>query len=200
MVEALERIGLPAAVLHRDGRVLARNEGLQKLDRQFLIGARDALVLANPAANELFMQSLGRLTISRNVGPVMSFPVPADETHPAQIAHLVPIKGAANDVFSRAMGILVVTPLATPRAPSKEVLNGLFDLTPAEARVAQAVIEGKTVNALADELGLSPGTLRQQLKSVLTKTGTKRQADLVGLLAASGIPYRSKDNSPIESK
>ena len=103
MVEALERVGLPAAVLRGDGRVLALNVPLQSLNEQFVIGARDRLALTNAAANDLFVQALETLGTGHGA-TVRSFPVPADDQNCASIAHLLPIKGAGNDVFTGAMG------------------------------------------------------------------------------------------------
>jgi DNA-binding CsgD family transcriptional regulator len=199
MVNALERVGLPAAVLRGDGRVLALNGPLQSLNQQFVIGARDRLALKNAATNQLLVQALETLGASQE-GSVRSFPVPADDQNAASIAHLLPIKGAGNDVFTGALGILLVTPLTAPQAPPEDVLNGLFDLTPAEARVAHAIIGGKTVNEVADEFEHSLGTVRQQLKAVLAKTGVRRQAELVGLFAISGLPMRSTGPVPGKSK
>lgn len=59
-----------------------------------------------------------------------------------------------------------------------------FDLTPAEARVAIALARGASVVDVATELAVSPHTIRAQVKAVLAKTGTSRQAELVSLLAA----------------
>jgi DNA-binding CsgD family transcriptional regulator len=95
----------------------------------------------------------------------------------------VPIKRQARDIFSGATFLLIVTPLASPRAPSSEVLNGLFDLSPTEARTAQGLVEGKSIDEVAVANGLSRETIRTQLKSVLSKTGMRRQSELVGLLA-----------------
>ncbi|NJL08424.1 MAG: helix-turn-helix transcriptional regulator, partial [Methylacidiphilales bacterium] len=61
------------------------------------------------------------------------------------------------------------------------------DLTPAEARVARALIEGQSVTDFARTVGLSPETTRTQLKSVFAKTGTRRQIELVALLAGKGL-------------
>ena len=66
------------------------------------------------------------------------------------------------------------------------LLQGLFDLSPAEARVACGIAERQTIEAIADELGVSRETVRCQLKSVLAKTGTKRQLDLALLLVGAG--------------
>lgn len=109
----------------------------------------------------------------------------------AVIAHLVPIKRAAHDIFAGAFSVLVVTPLAAPQSPSEDLLNGLFDLTPAEARVARSIVDGKTVESLASNLGLSRETVRTQLKSVLAKTGTDRPSELIHLLVGKKLPFHT---------
>jgi DNA-binding CsgD family transcriptional regulator len=88
----------------------------------------------------------------------------------------------ARDIFTDAAGLIVVTPLASPRAPAAAVLEGLFDLTPAEARVASALTGGATIREISRQIGIGEETVRSQLKAVFEKTGTRRQAELVGLL------------------
>jgi DNA-binding CsgD family transcriptional regulator len=183
MVETLKQIGLPAAVLRQNGQVLATNDLFQLLSEQITIGAFDEISVKNPASDALMKQSLVRLTETRDTSEVKSIPIPAIPDQPPLVAHLIPIKGAAHDIFSRAFAILVITPLHAPSAPTEDVLNGLFDLSPAEVKVAQGIISGKTIDDVADELKLSRETIRNQLKSVFAKTGTGRQAQLVGLLA-----------------
>ena len=62
------------------------------------------------------------------------------------------------------------------------------DLTAAEARVARAIAQCRTVEQIAAEAGTSPQTVRSQLKGVMAKTGVSRQAELVGLLAGAALP------------
>jgi DNA-binding CsgD family transcriptional regulator len=64
----------------------------------------------------------------------------------------------------------------------------LFDLTPAEARVARGISEAQTVDTVADALGVSRETVRTQLKAVLAKTGVAKQTELVNLLAGKVLP------------
>jgi DNA-binding CsgD family transcriptional regulator len=59
-----------------------------------------------------------------------------------------------------------------------------FDLSPAEARVAAKMASGMTVEKIAAENGVAVATVRSQVKSMLAKTGTKRQVDLVCLLTS----------------
>jgi DNA-binding CsgD family transcriptional regulator len=188
MVDTLGLLGLPAAVLRRNGRSLAANAAFEALDKQFKSGAFDSLTFASPSSNALFYEALEQLQSERSRGGSRSIPVPAVGDHLPAIAHLMPVRGAANDIFARAFAVLVVTPLAAPSAPADDVLNGLFDLTPAEARVTQGIVRGETIDMLAIAIGVSRETIRTQLKAAMVKTGTSRQAELVGLLASVQMP------------
>jgi DNA-binding CsgD family transcriptional regulator len=58
-----------------------------------------------------------------------------------------------------------------PQAPPVELVQSLFDLTPAEARVARGLASGKTVDDIAIDGGTSPNTIRTHVRGVLEKTG-----------------------------
>ena len=78
----------------------------------------------------------------------------------------------------------MLTPIALPDAPPVELVQSLFDLTPAEARVARELTVGKTAQGIASESGVSLNTVRTHVRGVLEKTGCARQADVVALLTA----------------
>ena len=61
-------------------------------------------------------------------------------------------------------------------------LMRLFDLTPAEAGVALALITGRSIAQIVAARGVSRNTVRTQLAGILRKTGTHRQSELVRLL------------------
>jgi DNA-binding CsgD family transcriptional regulator len=65
-------------------------------------------------------------------------------------------------------------------------LQRLFGFTPAEARVALALLAGATVREAAARLDVSYHTVRHQLQNLLDKTGTTRQAELIALLTRAG--------------
>jgi DNA-binding CsgD family transcriptional regulator len=180
MAHTLNELGLPGAVLKIDGSVLASNTLFETLNKQFVALSGGRVAIKHRAAQNLLVSAL---TLSARVasGSNHSIAIPADEDHGACIAHLVPIKRQARDIFSGAALLLIVTPLATPSAPSSEILNGLFDLSPAEARTARSLVEGKNTEEIALAHGLSRETIRTQLKAILAKTGMRRQSELVGL-------------------
>ena len=179
-VEGLNLIGLPAAVLADQRRVLAANRALLACAPDVRIAAGDRVEFANANAHALFVSACaGR---SPKFGAGASVPVPRSPTRPAFVAHVVPMRGRGRDIFSGADLLLYLTPVIQQAGPPPEILQALFDLSPAEARVAAMIAEGHSVKAIAESLSVQPNTIRVQLKAVFSKTGTGRQPELVSLL------------------
>lgn len=63
-----------------------------------------------------------------------------------------------------------------------DALAAALGITRAEALLAQALLEDKTIFDYADERQISRHTVRSQLKSLMNKTETKRQSELIKLL------------------
>lgn len=91
------------------------------------------------------------------------------------------------------VGIQVIDPeLATLPEPS--VLQRLFELTSAEAHFCCKLASGLNVKEISQVLDVSENTARTHLKRTLSKTGTRRQAELISLLhrittqTSSGTP------------
>lgn len=57
-------------------------------------------------------------------------------------------------------------------------------LTPAEARITNLLLEHMSLPPISQELGVSINTVRSQLRSILEKTGARRQAELVRMLSS----------------
>jgi DNA-binding CsgD family transcriptional regulator len=89
--------------------------------------------------------------------------------------------------------VLIVTPVDRAAVPGAEVLQGLFDLTPAEAKLAAQIGKAKSPREAARALGITEGTARVTLKQVLSKTGLRRQAELVSLLSGMALKPGDKD-------
>src|SRR3954470_3143314 len=79
----------------------------------------------------------------------------------------------------QAITLLVLLDLDECLQPEATILQEVFGLTKAEARLAVRLACGETVEDIAEEHDVSISTARVQLKSVFAKTGTSRQAELV---------------------
>lgn len=62
------------------------------------------------------------------------------------------------------------------------ILQEAHGLTRCEAVVASMLVDGHSIEDIAEELAVEISTARSHLKKVFTKTGTHRQSDLVRLL------------------
>jgi DNA-binding CsgD family transcriptional regulator len=185
-VAALERIGLAAAVLRSGGRVLAGNDRFHALVPSLFQDRNTRLTMAEAGADALLGAAIAG--IGAGEAGVRSIPVAATEERPPAIVHVLPVRGAAHDIFTSAAALVIATLVVPGETPGAEVLQGLFDLTPAEARVARLIGNGETLAEIAAAGGRSEQTVRGQLKAILAKTGVRRQAELVGLLRGVPLP------------
>ncbi|HRN62300.1 MAG TPA: hypothetical protein PK743_03115 [Luteimonas sp.] len=78
--------------------------------------------------------------------------------------------------------LVFVSLLASSAQVPADTLRQAFNLTSAEALLAQALLRHRSLAACRDALGKSHETLRTQLKALFAKTGTRQQSELVQLL------------------
>lgn len=69
-----------------------------------------------------------------------------------------------------------------PAAHDNSAWQKRFGLTRAEARLAAHLLGGGTTASYAAKQGLSPHTVRNQLRAIYAKTNTNRQVSLLQLL------------------
>lgn len=185
IVDTLDKAGMPAAILSGQDRILAANSAFEAMKEQVVFLAHGKLALADVASNRLLAQALHAIRAS--VTTMNSIPVPAQADSSAAVIHALPLPGEASDVFYGATAIVIVTKLDRSTSPSAEILTGLFDLTPAEATVANRILAGLSVNEVAIERRISRETVRSQVKKILAKTGSQSQADFIRRLAPLAI-------------
>ncbi len=100
------------------------------------------------------------------------------------VLHAVPL---SNEADPGPHTVLILLDLGSSPLPRASVLQRMFALTPAEAKLAIEIASGATPTEIAAENLVSMATVRSQLASVLAKTQTRRQAELVALLARLAI-------------
>ncbi len=96
--------------------------------------------------------------------------------------------------FVAELAVFVQDP-AQLQQPPAEALANLYGLTPAELRVTMLLVAGAPIHDIADRLGVKSNTVRTYIKSLLSKTDTSRQVDLVRLLTALSPPVGSPDQT-----
>lgn len=183
---ALASVGLAAGAVSSTGVVVSVNAAFESVKGVFSAGAFGRIGLRDGAANLLLQTALS--AVQSDMEPlVRTVPVAATQETEPVLVHVLPLRGGARDIFSRASAIIIAASVrASSLVPAASILTGLFDLTPAEARLATALAGGDTVADYAAKVHVSVPTVRSHLSQVMAKTGTLRQAQLVALLKSAG--------------
>jgi DNA-binding CsgD family transcriptional regulator/PAS domain-containing protein len=177
-------------------------------DAVFLLGGQGQVHHANSAAERLVARARG-LTLTRGR---LASPMPdqnrrlqaliavATSPDPEQRSggslaimapdRLLPLSVTVTPVRSERLALfddgpcalVCVTDLEASLSLSHGRLSELLNLSPAEARVAMALFEGRTPKEAAESLRLSFYTVRAHLARIFDKTGTSRQAELMRLM------------------
>jgi DNA-binding CsgD family transcriptional regulator len=96
---------------------------------------------------------------------------------------VAPVASEGLAVFHGGPSVIVcVTDLEAGVNLPEQRLRDLFSLTTAEARIALALVDGRSPREVAESLHLSFYTVRWHMVHIFDKTGTKRQAELVRLM------------------
>ena len=109
------------------------------------------------------------------------------------VGHLVPLTAGRRKTFGagyEACAVLFVSKAAIDTIVAPDLIRKLFKLTPAELRVFLSIVEVGGVPDVAKSMGVAETTIKTHLARIFTKTGTKRQADLVRLVAAFTPPIK----------
>lgn len=95
---------------------------------------------------------------------------------------LFQIRGLADTASSRTQHTLVVTTQYHWQAALGQTLEEVFKLTAAEQGVVKAMVEGMDAKSIAVERGTSEGTVRGQIKSILSKMNARSQSEVIRLV------------------
>lgn len=179
---------------------------IDRISTAVVILARDRrILLANPAADELFSTSgfslvkHGRLCASESSqASAFEKAISACSTYrfddrftlsirlggaPGQgvVARLAP-PPANTPKESRVAAIVFISREGRSALSIQSLMSVLYRLTHAEVELVKSLADGFTPEDFAAQRCVGLATVRTQLRSVFTKTGTRRQSDLMRLV------------------
>jgi len=92
----------------------------------------------------------------------------------------------------KPVAVLYVRDPGSPTLADAGVIRQLFNLTPTETAVALKLADGASLEAAAEELNIRRNTARAHLRSIFSKTGVRRQTELVRIMLNSVAPLRAE--------
>jgi len=173
----LDSLRMPMMLIDSAQRALAANASARGLFNLSGKTSSGKIETALPGASASQFAQLIRQACSKTAaGGVL----PLQLNEAADVAHLLvlPLHLKRNSGRQTVALVLLHGPTSTS-GHAKHLLQHVYGLTPAEARLALLILDGLSPSHAASVLKLSVTTVRTQLSSVLKKTGAQRQPDLV---------------------
>lgn len=180
--ELMEQLGLAVFALDKEGRVVFSNKA-----GEALLSAGTALRLrhgrlAAPHApdNDALLAAILRVARSRR-GETLALRNATGATHDLFMS-IAGIPGQTLTTFGSASVLVTARTRGNASPVTAQQLHQAFGLTPAEAAVAEALIEGTSPEDYANTKGVSPHTVRYQVRAVLAKTNSRSQVKAVSTM------------------
>jgi DNA-binding CsgD family transcriptional regulator len=190
LADSLDQLASAMFIVDSTGRVIHANVSAHRL-----IAEADVLRVTNGRVAALDPQS------SRNLLDVFTAAQAGDaavgrkgiampltgRTGERYVAHVLPLTAGARrkaGVSYAATAAMFIRKAELDLPSPPEAVAGEFKLTPAEVRVLFAIVEIGGVPEVAPVLGISEQTVKSHLHRIYEKTATRRQADLVKLVAS----------------
>jgi DNA-binding NarL/FixJ family response regulator len=184
---AFDRFLIGVVVLDSAGKVRLVNKEAQRiLDEHDGFGLSEGMLKGASAKQTNRLRECTELGLSgESEDEIISFPRLSSK-RPYLV--LVPGQRQKEGDESDTLVLLVIDTEQRTKV-SGETLVRLYNLTPAETRVALMLIDGKRLDQIAEELDVAQTTIVFHLKNLFRKTETHRQADLVRVLLS--VPLRT---------
>lgn len=197
--QAIGRLSVGTLVLDETGKVLEQNliarELLAANDGLKLVGGR--LEASYPSDNRE-LQQLIRSAFARHSGDpltvasAMSVSRPSGQVNLGVVVEPVPSQEWAEGKGQPAV-LVYIRDAAGKSQASTAAAKQLFNLTPAETALAMELANGLSLEEAAEVLNIRRNTARAHLRSIFSKTGVRRQTELVRIILNSVAPLSRKD-------
>jgi len=188
--QAISRLSVATLVLDESGSVLRVNPVAQSIlasgDGLKLVGGR--LEATYPSDNRE-LQRLIRSAFSEDTlktAEAMSVTRPSGQVNLGLVVEPIPSMDWA-DEKGKPAALVYIRDAASKSLASEVVTKQLFNLTKAETALAMELANGLSLEEAAEILNIRRNTARAHLRSIFSKTGVRRQTELVRILLNSVV-------------
>jgi DNA-binding CsgD family transcriptional regulator len=196
---ALDRFPTGIAAVDSDARLILTNRAADAVfNRGDGLISRDGLRAASREETAKLRNAIAAVCLQQDSGMLKPETV-VQVYRPSGLKPLevlvCPLPSHSSLRKGRASAALFITDPEEGATLDSRALRQLFGLTPAEIRLCIALVKGKSVEEYARETAISSNTARTHVKRIYSKTGVRRQSELVRLLlrsSAGHLTYRNE--------
>jgi DNA-binding CsgD family transcriptional regulator len=189
-LEALEMLNFGVAVTNSARRVLFANRTAEQI-----LLSRDGLEVTEQGVLQPVSKwsnpSLPRILLQAAEAPlpdepdakdvILAIRRPSGKRPFTLLVRSLKSRSSSSDLTSPSVLVFVWDP-ELPEHDTEAGLRELFGFTSCEARLANLLMKGKSVEDCCTHLEIRPSTVRMHLANLFAKTGVQRQGRLVSLL------------------
>ncbi len=179
-LDSLEHLSAAALLLSDKGDVLSHNSKAQKYLCRTSAKIQNYGVRLPEAKANLQLQKLIR-AILYGSGIDSSGVVPFYEFGVRKTVLCFPWRTTSQqlDWLGQATGCILFILSPSTSAPPTEQLKQTFNLSKAEVRVLQGLLDGSSVSSLTEQLFVTDATVRYHIRNLLRKTESRNQVELI---------------------
>lgn len=194
LADTLDGLSVNVLLVKANGQIVHANASGHALlaHGQVLHATAGRLLATDPAASQVLKDAISAIGNGDAAVGNKGIAVPL-RAHDGEryLAHVLPLTSGARrraSIAYAAVAAIFVHKAAFDAASPLETLARLYKLTPGELRVLVAVSDGGSVQDMAETLGIEKTTAKTHLRHLFQKTNTRRQADLIKLIATYSNP------------
>lgn len=193
--EVLDRYHVAVLIVRDRGEVIVQNEAATRILEEadgLELDPHGRLRAQDPEQHRPLLDTVRQCietTEARAQTRGTEFTVPRSRGRSALLVEVSPLRDGKGELDRHLRAALVC--LIDPDRPDKISSHGmqeLFHLTNAEAEVCRLLTEGHSAELIREQRGVSPNTLKTQLKALFTKTRCQNRAQLIRLALKVNIP------------
>lgn len=187
-IVGLDIAGMAAVFFNRLGKITLINKTARKIIDPHLQIVDDELRSTNKAETARIRLAIETTLAQQKSGSaenVETVLIERNDQKPLmlRVQHL----NGGSDLFAHSVGLCLIEAPEQQRTAPPQVLKHVFDLTEQEATIVTRLCEGLSLREISQATGRSYETIRTHMKSILNKTGTSRQGELIALVAKMNI-------------
>ncbi|MFK0570372.1 helix-turn-helix transcriptional regulator [Endozoicomonas sp.] len=130
----------------------------------------------------------------------MSVSRPSGEVNLGLVIEMIP-RFDISDHNNNSYAVVYIRDSAGTSKASSDIAKKLFGLTPSETALSLQLANGLSLEEAATSLGIRRNTARAHLRSIFSKTGIKRQSDLVRIFlnSVAALAQQTEKPEPVEA-
>lgn len=201
--QAISRLSIATLLIDENGKVIEKNvfaeEILDSADGLKLVGGR--LEASYPSDNRELRRlikdafEVKRSETDKILPEAMSVTRPSGEVSLGLVIESIPTSNWAEGK-GQPVAVVYIRDAVGKLQASSEVAKKLFGLTPAETALSIKLADGLSLEEAAEALNIRRNTARAHLRAIFSKTGVRRQTELVRIFLNSVAALGQSDREP----